>query len=152
MDIDSEDDDSEDDEPDDRPPVEVPADDLPPDVRPAVDAFPAETLDADYQRCAEFVCHTSHGKIIKPCQIFNGQPCIQQFSTEFRVAHRMSMRELTTGELDLALLGMIHVMLDCSEKTVKTKRTDNKERQRDRCTYKIQNKSVCRETFCFFQT
>ncbi|XP_022109932.1 uncharacterized protein LOC110989680 [Acanthaster planci] len=96
--------------------------------------------DLELQKARNFDCG---------CQSVNKVACIRQFAPEEIVRIRLDLRELTSGEKDLILLGILHTSMNTS-KTIQPKgpkRKELKERTRARSTYSIHSKRVCTAAF-----
>ena len=85
------------------------------------------------------------------CTKWGGKACSQQFTTEHVKATRLSMKELTTSQLDLVLMGQLMATTNTCDTTITDKKHhQSHQRKRDYTTgHWHQGKQICVEVFKF---
>ena len=85
------------------------------------------------------------------CTKWGGKACSRQFTTEHVKATRLSMKELTTSQLDLVLMGQLMATTNTCDTTITDKKHhQSHQRKRDYTTgHWHQGKQICVEVFKF---
>ncbi|XP_072015693.1 uncharacterized protein [Amphiura filiformis] len=112
---------------------------LPPEQQPILNAHHGENEDTELLLAQNFVCK---------CTYFNNGPCSRRYTPEELRDARESMNEMTRGEQEMYILGMIRALTNKSSKTVRSKQK-NMDRKRNHTKFLVEGCQVCRVTFCF---
>lgn len=80
------------------------------------------------------------------CKRWGGKACSLQFTEEYVTEIRMSLKELTTSELDLVIMGQLIAFTKTGNTTSNNKHIPQ-ERKRGHTTYYHQGKVVCQDVF-----
>ena len=84
------------------------------------------------------------------CKKWNGKACSEQFSIDYVKQLRVNIRELTTSELDLVIMGQLMANSNTSDTTSIDQRHKSTERKKPYTCHLHQSKVICQVMFMFF--
>ena len=75
--------------------------------------------------------------------------CIGQFTPQEIVSHQLSVKEMHRNEVDWMIVTLLGTFMRNESQTVTSKRKEQTDREKSRCTYCVMSRQVCRKTFLF---
>lgn len=94
--------------------------------------------DAEMEKIVNFDCK---------CSAFKKGLCYKRLDHETVHNLRLCMTEMTDFERDLVIIGKVSATMNCSKMTECSKRVEQKERTRQRTSYFVEGKKICRRAF-----
>ena len=107
----------------------------------------AESVEAEESLCIQSFLTTTCG-----CSVHDGRPCSANFSIDHYLDVRGQCKELTRGELDMALLGHLTFTSSHTCRTTTYRHPSSAPRQHSYTTFMHGGVKVCRKTFVFLHS